>query len=833
VAGPCGTTTNKTKSKKLVAFKTELSRPIARTRLPETGGSTMKALTMTDEATTSPPNTPKKFPVAMSGEKLEVAVAVILKQIAARAADSAREKTRDQAEAPKPPDTAGKLTPDLAAITSHIYALCDPAFTHSYSFPVLEIAYGDPKIDGGDVNQAQTFAALSDKELQLAAQSAAKRNASGYNAYVGAALRYYGDREIPPDRRATVENYLGSRFAWVDFDKAGDADRIDAVLREKNLTPHLVVTTGTIPHRRGQLYFLMTGIRDAAHLREVNSALQRLLGSDPAVIAGHQVLRLAGGINHPTEKKRKRGYVPELTTLRKIDSAPTYSADHLISLAPAAAVSSGTEPRPHCDMRADDFFGVFDDYRLEADPDMIATAMEFIPNNDLEWDEWKRIMLAAWRATNGDERAFAAIDRWSSKSGKYDAKETRRQWDKIFKKPPTNIGAGTIFKLASDNGWERPGAGHAADVGAKGTDAHDAKPASSVTQRVALPLTYFGEFGNRAKKRPILKGLLNRGETSALIAPPKRGKSGLATEFAIHCAAGIDWRGHIAGERCGVVIFALERADLYRRRLDAYQLRDGHKDLPIAVAGKVIDLLNPACVATIVATLREAEARFGCSIGLMVFDTYSKGIAAGGGDENSAKDQNRVAANLRRIQELIDVHILCVGHTGKDPAKGARGSNAHLGDVDLMIQITGDTATKTATVTDANDQPERIIAQFRLEPAETGNVDDDGEVETVSILAIDEVSSPDTGKAKLSDVQQAALKQLWECIADGETAPLPNNPHVPVRAKGITLETWRKRLEARAIFRSKNHSQEFSRIHNKLQILGKIGIWDEFVWAVS
>src|SRR5262249_23933401 len=150
------------------------------------------------------------------------------------------------------------------------------------------------------------------------------------------------------------------------------------------------------------------------------------------------------------------------------------------------------------------------------------------------------------------------------------------------------------------------------------------------------------------------------------------GKSALMTEFAIHCAAAKDWREHTASERCGVVIFALERADLYRRRLDAYALRDGHKGLPIAVAGKVIDLLTPQCVGTIVATVREAEQRFGCTVGMIVIDTFSKGIAFGGGDEDKAKDQNRVAANLRQVQEAIDVHVACVGHTGKDETRGAR-----------------------------------------------------------------------------------------------------------------------------------------------------------------
>jgi len=56
--------------------------------------------------------------------------------------------------------------------------------------------------------------------------------------------------------------------------------------------------------------------------------------------------------------------------------------------------------------------------------------------------------------------------------------------------------------------------------------------------------------------------------------------------------------------------------------------------------------------------------------GLIVIDTYAKGIAANGGDEDKARDQNRAAANLRRVQSLVDIHIALVGHTGKDESRG-------------------------------------------------------------------------------------------------------------------------------------------------------------------
>jgi hypothetical protein len=188
-----------------------------------------------------------------------------------------------------------------------------------------------------------------------------------------------------------------------------------------------------------------------------------------------------------------------------------------------------------------------------------------------------------------------------------------------------------------------------------------------------LKLTY--DCGKTALRRWVLKGIIARAETSAWVAPPGAGKSALLTEIALHCAAKIDWRGHRAKEAVGVVVFALERGDLFKRRLDFYRQRDNLHGLPIAVVDVVIDLLNPACVATIVATVREAERNFGCGAGLLVFDTFNKGIAAGGGDEDKAKDMNRAAANLRQVHSRLEknTHIALVGHTGKDETRGAPG----------------------------------------------------------------------------------------------------------------------------------------------------------------
>jgi hypothetical protein len=80
----------------------------------------------------------------------------------------------------------------------------------------------------------------------------------------------------------------------------------------------------------------------------------------------------------------------------------------------------------------------------EAPIEDIVAAMDVIPNDDLPWPEWNTIGMATWRASGGSEEAFEAFSRWSRKSPKYDAAETRFRWDHYATSPPSQAGFGTL-----------------------------------------------------------------------------------------------------------------------------------------------------------------------------------------------------------------------------------------------------------------------------------------------------------------------------------------------------------------------------------------------------
>lgn len=352
-------------------------------------------------------------------------------------------------------------------------------------------------------------------------------------------------------------------------------------------------------------------------------------------------------------------------------------------------------------------------------------------------------------------------------------------------------------------------------------------PGAEVTP--ALPLTFFDECRDRAPKHWIFKGVFAKGENSSIFGAPGTLKSAFLNDAAVYAAAGKDWRGFKSKEKCGVVYFAFERADQVRRRLVAYATRDGFKDLPIAVAGNIVDMLNPGCVDIVVATIRSAEARFGIPVGFIVFDTWSKGIAAGGGDEDKARDQNIIAANLRRIHEQVSVHIAGVGHSGKDEARGERGSNARQGDVDLQIQISGD-VIKTATVIKANDQPEGALTSYAGEVVALG-VDEDGDPITAFILSTRALPAVPKS-AKRNPRHDQAMGALHAAVAaHGVDMPAPPG----LTGRPVTLDQWKDALfECGFISHdAANPRADFKRIKEALLGLKRITIRNEYVWPIG
>ncbi len=317
-------------------------------------------------------------------------------------------------------------------------------------------------------------------------------------------------------------------------------------------------------------------------------------------------------------------------------------------------------------------------------------------------------------------------------------------------------------------------------------------------------------------KNWLVKGILAQGETSAWIAPPGGMKSALMAELTMCVANRQPWHGRKVDRRFGVMYFALERADLVHRRLMAHSVRmelsqDERDQMPIMVCPAMVDLTAADCVPQVMRSINELGHEYAVGPALLIFDTFAKLIAAGGGDEDKAKDQGRVFANIQRIKDACHgPHVALVGHTGKDETRGSRGSNAFLGDVDVMVTISG-SEIKTATVVKANDMAEGPLFSFKSIVHEFG-LDEDGDPITVNIVSPEEVSAQVAAKPekRLSESQEA----MYRLLRDAGQA-------------GLSTEDWN--AKAREIGIGVNRKATLHNVKSQLRDKGLVreyaGIW--------
>jgi len=86
------------------------------------------------------------------------------------------------------------------------------------------------------------------------------------------------------------------------------------------------------------------------------------------------------------------------------------------------------------------------------DPEVCKSALAAIPNNDVDFDEWVGLLYAAKAALGDDGRsAFLQFSRKSEL--KHDEEHAKSTWAKAM---PTKCGAGSIYYLARQHGWQDP-----------------------------------------------------------------------------------------------------------------------------------------------------------------------------------------------------------------------------------------------------------------------------------------------------------------------------------------------------------------------------------------
>jgi len=179
----------------------------------------------------------------------------------------------------------------------------------------------------------------------------------------------------------------------------------------------------------------------------------------------------------------------------------------------------------------------------------------------------------------------------------------------------------------------------------------------------------------------LIDGALPTSGFIGLYGPSGGLKSFIAVDIGLHIAAGLNWHGRDV--KPGPVVYVagegkrgLAKRVLGWRSAKAGAARPDFHLLPSSVSISVTDDLSE-----LIATITDLPVR----PVLIVLDTLARNF--GPGDENSQKDMGAFVRGVDRLIEETGAAVLVVHHTGKDDAKGERGSSALRGALDTSIFV--------------------------------------------------------------------------------------------------------------------------------------------------
>ena len=200
-----------------------------------------------------------------------------------------------------------------------------------------------------------------------------------------------------------------------------------------------------------------------------------------------------------------------------------------------------------------------------------------------------------------------------------------------------------------------------------------------------IAMVDWSEFwaGEAAEHEWLIEGFWPFESAVLLHAPAKTGKSEWALYCAIELATGIDL-ATMQYRRDPIdvlyVDYEMTPRDL-RDRLTDFGL-DEHSDLShlrYSMLSPLGGLDTPSGARDFLAVVESEQPQ------VVVFDTFSRSV---GGDENEADTVRHFYELTGKVLKQRRIAYLRVDHTGKDVAKGPRGSSAKNDDVDVIWSMT-------------------------------------------------------------------------------------------------------------------------------------------------
>lgn len=271
-------------------------------------------------------------------------------------------------------------------------------------------------------------------------------------------------------------------------------------------------------------------------------------------------------------------------------------------------------------------------------------------------------------------------------------------------------------------------------------------------------------FLNRPPPKWIIKGVLPQAALAVIFGDSGSGKTFFALDMAISVATGRPWRDTPVAAG-GVAYVVAEGAGGFVDRAFAYCHQHGLNpdEFPLHILADQPNLMQKPDVDDLIAELERCGP-----LSVIYLDTYAR--VMGEGNENEAKDVNKIVRNCAKIHQATKAIVVLIHHSGKDTTKGARGSGALRAAADAEIEVKKGGAFRTATITKMKDGADDAKFKFKLQSVVIG-MDEDGEDRTSCVVEHMADSTPDEveqRKPRGGKGQQHVLDLLRTYFPDGE-----------------------------------------------------------------
>lgn len=496
--------------------------------------------------------------------------------------------------------------------------------------------------------------------LEDAVQAICDLNSRGFNIY---AVR--NPIKDTCGQSARDDDIAAAFFLWADCDDPAAASN---VYRFDGPKWSAAVTTGRTPSVRVHTYWeLEQPCTDLAEWRAMQTAIAAHFGSDRSVINPSRIMRVGGTVAYPDARKRGRGYVSELTTLRTEydDARPPVTIEQM------ARVFGASKPTLSLSQQATPSGPGFQIDTGTFAPSLDREQLAIQALSGAEWHNAIIRLVASYVARGLSDGEIHALTDPLTLSG-YTVDQTRREVQQAI-------------DGARRKGWTpeaQPPAFAPNFDHAPAPTASDPSPKANAWQ-VQRADEFTADF---VAPEYIVDGIIQRGRIYTLTAPTGSGKTAVMLYASTAIATGSPFCEKEV-EHGDVLFMAGENPDDVRARVIAtmefYNI-DPAKCRLHFIAGTF-------SIRADLERLREEAAKLPNLI-LVVIDTFAAYFD--GDDENSNAQALDFARLVRRIAAFdAKPAVIMPAHPVKNATKGnltPKGGSSLLNEVDGNLTIWND-----------------------------------------------------------------------------------------------------------------------------------------------